>query len=96
MAKKSKMARYQRQLELIERYADLRKSLKEKGDYQALRKLPRDSNPNRLKYRDRTDGRPHAYMRKFGVSRITFRELAHLGQLPGVKKKQVGNFLKQG
>ncbi|HEM3557836.1 TPA: 30S ribosomal protein S14, partial [Streptococcus suis] len=51
-----------------------------------LRKLPRDSNPNRLKYRDRTDGRPHAYMRKFGVSRITFRELAHLGQLPGVKK----------
>lgn len=86
MAKKSKMARYQRQLELIERYADLRKNLKEKGDYQALRKLPRDSNPNRLKYRDRTDGRPHAYMRKFGVSRITFRELAHLGQLPGVKK----------
>ncbi len=86
MAKKSKMARYQRHLELIERYADLRKSLKEKGDYQALRKLPRDSNPNRLKYRDRTDGRPHAYMRKFGVSRITFRELAHLGQLPGVKK----------
>ncbi|HEM3211272.1 30S ribosomal protein S14 [Streptococcus suis] len=86
MAKKSKMARYQRQLELIERYADLRKSLKEKGDYQALRKLPRDSNPNRLKYRDRTDGRPHAYMRKFGVSRITFRKLAHLGQLPGVKK----------
>ncbi|NQM67365.1 30S ribosomal protein S14 [Streptococcus suis] len=74
------------QLELIERYADLRKSLKEKGDYQALRKLPRDSNPNRLKYRDKTDGRPHAYMRKFGVSRITFRELAHLGQLPGVKK----------
>ncbi len=86
MAKKSKMARYQRQLELIERYADLRKSLKEKGDYQALRKLPRDSNPNRLKYRDRTDGRLLAYMRKFGVSRITFRELAHLGQLPGVKK----------
>ena len=86
MAKKSKMARYQRQLELIERYADLRKNLKEKGDYQALRKLPRDSNPNRLKYRDRTDGRPHAYMRKFGVSRITFRELAHLGQLAGVKK----------
>ena len=45
MSKKSKMARNQRQLELIERNADLRKSLKEKGDYQALRKLPRDSNP---------------------------------------------------
>ena len=86
MAKKSKMARYQRQLELIERYADLRKSLKEKGDYQALRKLLSDSNPNRLKCRDRTDGRPHAYMRKFGVSRNTSREIAYLGQLPGVKK----------
>ena len=43
-------------------------------------------NPNRLKNRDKIDGRPHAYMRKFGVSRINFRELAHKGQLPGVKK----------
>ncbi len=86
MAKKSKIARYHRQIELIERYAELRKTLKEKGDYDALRKLPRDSNPNRLKHRDMTDGRPHAYMRKFGVSRITFRDLAHRGLLPGVKK----------
>ncbi|BBA92941.1 30S ribosomal protein S14 [Streptococcus ruminantium] len=86
MAKKSKIARYHKQLELIERYAELRRTLKENGDYEALRKLPRDSNPNRLKHRDLTDGRPHAYMRKFGVSRITFRKLAHLGQLPGVKK----------
>ncbi|MGT2757075.1 30S ribosomal protein S14 [Streptococcus ovuberis] len=86
MAKKSKIARYQRQLRLIEQYADLRRELKEKGDYEALRKLPRDSNPIRLKNRDRIDGRPHAYMRQFGVSRINFRELAHKGQLPGVKK----------
>lgn len=86
MAKKSKMARYQRQLKLIEQYADLRRELKAKGDYEALRKLPRDSNPNRLKHRDLTDGRPRAYMRKFGVSRVTFRELAHKGQLPGVTK----------
>ncbi|QHF55007.1 MULTISPECIES: 30S ribosomal protein S14 [Streptococcus] len=86
MAKKSKIARYHKQLELIERYAELRRTLKENGDYEALRKLPRDSNPNRLKHRDLTDGRPHAYMRKFGVSRITFRKLAHLGQLPGIKK----------
>lgn len=86
MAKKSKIARYERQLKLIELYADQRRELKAKGDYEALRKLPRDSNPNRLKKRDRIDGRPHAYMRKFGVSRINFRKLAHKGQLPGVKK----------
>lgn len=86
MAKKSKIARYHKQLKLIEQYADLRRELKAKGDYEALRKLPRDSNPNRLKHRDRLDGRPHAYMRKFGLSRIHFRELAHKGQLPGVKK----------
>lgn len=86
MAKKSKIARYHRQVKLIEQYADLRRELKEKGDYEALRKLPRDSNPNRLKNRDLLDGRPHAYMRKFGMSRINFREHAHKGLLPGVKK----------
>lgn len=86
MAKKSKIAKYQRQLELVARYADLRRELKAKGDYEALRKLPLDSNPIRLKHRDRIDGRPHAYMRKFGVSRINFRQLAHKGQLPGITK----------
>ena len=86
MAKKSKIAKYHKQLELIKRYADLRRELKAKGDYEGLRKLPLDSNPNRLKHRDRIDGRPHAYMRKFGLSRINFRDLAHKGQLPGVKK----------
>lgn len=86
MAKKSKIARYHKQVRLIEQYADLRLELKAKGDYEALRKLPRDSNPNRLKNRDLTDGRPRAYMRKFGLSRVTFRELAHKGQLPGVTK----------
>ena len=86
MAKKSKIAKYQKQLELIERYADLRRELKAKGDYEGLRKLPLDSNPNRLKLRDQIDGRPHAYMRKFGLSRINFRNLAHKGELPGVNK----------
>lgn len=86
MAKKSKIARYHRQVKLIEQYADLRHELKEKGDYEALRKLPRDSNPNRLTNRDLLDGRPHAYMRKFDLSRINFREHAHKGLLPGVKK----------
>lgn len=86
MAKKSKIARYERQLKLIEQYAELRQELKAKGDYEGLRKLPRDSNPNRLKLRDRIDGRPRAYMRKFGLSRVNFRRLAHKGQIPGVKK----------
>lgn len=86
MAKKSKIARYHRQVKLIEQYADLRRELKEKGDYEALSKLPRDSNPNRLKNRDLLDGRPHAYMRKFALSRINFREHAHKGLLPGIKK----------
>lgn len=86
MAKKSKIARNKKQMELIERYAQIRKELKAKGDYIALSKLPRDSSPVRLKNRDSFDGRPHAYMRKFGMSRLNFRQLAHAGQIPGVKK----------
>ncbi|MCP9190402.1 30S ribosomal protein S14 [Streptococcus agalactiae] len=90
MAKKSKIAKFQKQQKLVEQYAELRRELKEKGDYEALRKLPKDSNPNRLKNRDLIDGRPHAYMRKFGMSRINFRNLAYKGQIPGIKK-QAGN-----
>ncbi|WP_022796767.1 30S ribosomal protein S14 [Bavariicoccus seileri] len=86
MAKKSKVAKNKKQIELIEHYAEIRYELKKNKDYDGLRKLPRDSNPNRLKHRDELDGRPHAYMRKFRMSRITFRELAHKGLLPGVKK----------
>ncbi|HGI2270811.1 TPA: 30S ribosomal protein S14 [Streptococcus agalactiae] len=86
MAKKSKIAKFQKQQKLVEQYAELRRELKEKGDYEALRKLTKDSNPNRLKNRDLIDGRPHAYMRKFGMSRINFRNLAYKGQIPGIKK----------
>lgn len=86
MAKKSKIAKFQKQQKFVEQYAELRRELKEKGDYEALRKLPKDSNPNRLKNRDLIDGRPHAYMRKFGMSRINFRNLAYKGQIPGIKK----------
>ena len=86
MAKKSKIAKYKKQKELIEQYAEIRKELKAKQDYEGLRKLPKNANPNRMKHRDELDGRPRAYMRKFGLSRIHFRELAHKGQLPGVKK----------
>lgn len=86
MAKKSKIAHYQQQLALIDQYADRRRALKKVGDYEGLRKLPRNSNPNRLKLRDHTDGRPRGYMRHFGLSRIHFRELAHQGLIPGIKK----------
>ncbi|GAA2915392.1 30S ribosomal protein S14 [Enterococcus pseudoavium] len=86
MAKKSKIAKTEKQLALIEKYAAKRRELKAAGDYQALAKLPKDANPIRLKRRDRLDGRPRGYMRKFGLSRIHFRELAHKGQIPGVKK----------
>ncbi|AUI72632.1 30S ribosomal protein S14 [Companilactobacillus alimentarius] len=86
MAKKSKIAKNKRQVELVERYAKLRKELKAQGDYIGLSKLPRDSSPIRIKNRDSLDGRPHAYMRKFGMSRLNFRKLAHEGKIPGVQK----------
>ncbi len=68
------------------KYADLRQELKAKGDYEALRKLPRDSSPTRLNNRCEVTGRPKGYLRKFQMSRIAFREYAHKGQIPGVKK----------
>lgn len=86
MAKKSKIAKAKKQEALIEKYAAQRMALKAVKDYVGLAKLPKDSNPNRLKLRDQIDGRPRAYMRKFGMSRINFRKLAHKGLIPGVKK----------
>lgn len=86
MAKKSKVAKEIKRQELVLKYAELRKELKEKGDYEALRKLPRDSLPTRLKNRCQVTGRPRGYLRKFKMSRIAFREYAHKGQVPGVKK----------
>ena len=86
MAKKSKIAKLAHQRALVKKYAAKRRELKAAGDYVALSKLPRNSSLVRLRNRDEYDGRPHAYMRKFGMSRLTFRELAHKGQIPGVKK----------
>jgi small subunit ribosomal protein S14 len=86
MAKKSKIVKEAKRRVIVERYADIREQLKEKGDYAALSKLPRNASPTRLRNRDALDGRPRGYMRKFGLSRLTFRELAHKGELPGVKK----------
>ncbi|KGA96982.1 30S ribosomal protein S14 [Alkalihalobacillus alcalophilus ATCC 27647 = CGMCC 1.3604] len=86
MAKKSKVVKEKKRQEQVEKYALIRKELKEKGDYLALSKLPRDSSPTRLKNRCEITGRPRGYLRKFKMSRIAFRELAHKGQIPGVKK----------
>jgi small subunit ribosomal protein S14 len=86
LAKKSKVVKEQKRQELVMKYAELRQDLKAKGDYEALRKLPRDSSPTRLNNRCEVTGRPKGYLRKFKMSRIAFREYAHKGQIPGVKK----------
>ncbi|PLR68854.1 MULTISPECIES: 30S ribosomal protein S14 [Bacillaceae] len=86
MAKKSMVAKEKKRQEMVEKYRELRLELKEKGDYEALRRLPRDSSPTRLKNRCEVTGRPRGYLRKFKLSRIAFREYAHKGQVPGVKK----------
>ncbi|MDQ0242968.1 small subunit ribosomal protein S14 [Bacillus fengqiuensis] len=86
MAKKSKVAKEKRRQEMVKKYAELRRELKARGDYEALRNLPRDSSPTRLHNRCKITGRPRGYLKKFKMSRIAFRELAHKGQLPGVKK----------
>lgn len=86
MAKKSKIVREAQRREIVERYRDKVAELKAKGDYQALQKLPRNASATRLRNRDAIDGRPRGYMRKFGLSRLKFREMAHKGEIPGVKK----------
>jgi small subunit ribosomal protein S14 len=86
MARKSVVARQKKREQLVAKFAEKRKALKEAGDWQALAMLPKNSSPVRLKNRCMLTGRPRAYMRKFGISRIKFRELALLGRIPGVRK----------
>ncbi|CCP88087.1 30S ribosomal protein S14 [Candidatus Phytoplasma solani] len=86
MAKKSKIAKDIKQRALVLKYAALRLELKKKSDYVGLSQIPVKASPVRLKNRDSIDGRPRGYIRKFGISRIKFRQLAHEGKLPGVKK----------
>jgi small subunit ribosomal protein S14 len=86
MAKKSKIVREMQRREVVERYRGKVLELRAKGDYEGLAKLPRNASATRLRNRDAIDGRPRGYMRKFGLSRIKFRELAHKGEIPGVKK----------
>ncbi|BCK58585.1 30S ribosomal protein S14 [Nocardia wallacei] len=98
MAKKSKIARNEQRAVVVARYAERRAELKElirkpttpeqqrAAARAALQRLPRDASPVRLRNRDATDGRPRGHLRKFGLSRVRVRELAHRGELPGVHK----------
>lgn len=86
MAKLCSKARQAKRVKMVAKYAALRKELKEKGDFEGLQALPRNSSPTRLHSRCSISGRPRGYMRKFGVSRIAFRDLALDGKIPGVTK----------
>jgi small subunit ribosomal protein S14 len=86
MAKESMKAREVKRLKLAELHAEKREALKKAGDYVGLQKLPRNSAPTRQRNRCKLTGRPRGYIRIFGVSRITFRELAVSGKIPGVTK----------
>ncbi len=86
MSKKSIIARQAKREKMVAKFAAKRAALKEAGDYQALALLPKNASPVRLKNRCKLTGRPRAYIRKFGISRIKFRELALEGKIPGVKK----------
>ena len=86
MAKKSMIARDLKRQKMIQKYAPLREKLKEEGDLDGLQALPKNSSPTRWKNRDTISGRPRGYMRKFGLSRINFREKAAKGEIPGVTK----------
>ena len=98
MAKKSKIAKNHQRSEIVARYAERRAELKriirapqstfeQRLDAQrALARQPRDASPVRLRNRDAVDGRPRGHLRKFGLSRVRVREMAHDGQLPGIRK----------
>ncbi len=98
MAKKSKIAKNEQRREMVARFAARREQLKrtsisphvsdqERADaVTALHALPRDASPTRVRNRDVADGRPRGHLRRFGLSRVRFREMAHRGELPGITK----------
>ncbi len=86
MAKKSSIARDLKRSKMIDKFADKRAELKKMGDRESLHLLPRNSSPTRRKNRCMETGRSRAYMRQFGLSRISFREHASKGEIPGVTK----------
>jgi small subunit ribosomal protein S14 len=86
MAKQSWLERNKKKRETVKKYAALRAELKEKKDYAGLSNLPRNASPVRVVNRCSMSGRRHAYMRKFSCSRLTFREAALNGLIPGITK----------
>lgn len=86
MAREAIKARERKRERLVAKYAAKRAELKAAGDYEGLDKLPRNSSKVRLHNRCKLTGRPKGYMRKFGISRVTFREMASAGKIPGVTK----------
>jgi small subunit ribosomal protein S14 len=86
MAKESMKAREVKREKTVAKYAEKRKALKEAGDFEGLQKLPKNASPVRLHNRCKLTGRPRGYIRQFGISRVTFREMALDGKIPGVKK----------
>ena len=86
MAKESMKAREVKRAKMVAKFAAKRRALKEAGDYESLQKLPKNASPIRMHNRCKLTGRPKGYMRQFGVSRVTFREMANKGLIPGVTK----------
>jgi len=98
MAKKSKIAKNEQRREVVARYAERRAELKRvirsphtgaderEAAVRELSRQPRDASATRVRNRDVIDGRPRGNLRKFGISRIRFREMAHRGELPGIRK----------
>ncbi|MDF1824550.1 MAG: 30S ribosomal protein S14 [Verrucomicrobiales bacterium] len=86
MAKKSWIQRNKRKARTVNKYAKLRTKLKQEKDYEGLTMLPRDASPTRVVNRCEVTGRRRGYLRRFKMSRITFRELASHGMIPGVTK----------
>lgn len=86
MAKKSWLAREKKRKRTVAKYADRRAAMKAAGDWEGLQKLPRDASPVRMRNRCRLSGRSRGYLRRFGLSRIAFRDMARAGLIPGVRK----------
>jgi len=86
MAKEGVKARELKRARLVAKYAEKRAALKAEGDYLALDKLPKAASPVKLHNRCKLTGRPRGYIRQFGISRVTFREMALAGKIPGIKK----------
>ncbi len=86
MAKESMKARERKRERMVAQYAEKRAALKAAGDWDALQKLPKNSSKVRLHNRCKLTGRPRGYMRQFGISRVTFREMASEGLIPGITK----------